>query len=346
MAKQLPQLSPEMLVPRLGESLVQGGHLNELDLQKALAYQQEQVAEGKTCLLGQALLELKLIDQATLDQAVTEQIIQLRSALQAANRTLERRVAERTSELQEALERLSELGQLKANFVSNISHELRTPLTHIKGYLELMVTESLGPITEEQRHALRVSQKSSQRLENLIEDLIMFSMASRGEMSLKQEPLDIVRLADLAVKTVSQKAEERGVVVHVIAGENLPLVQGDSEKIIWVLNQLLDNAVKFTPSGGRVVVNLKQEHADLVMVSVVDTGIGIPSHRLKEIFEPFHQLDGSPTRKAGGTGLGLSLVRQIIEAHGSMIEVSSQEGRGSTFKFPLLAVAAEKKRAH
>jgi signal transduction histidine kinase len=344
MAKQLPQLSPEMLVPRLGEALVQSGHITELDLEKALAYQQEQVAEGKTCLLGQALLDLKLINQATLDQAVTEQIIQLRSALQAANRTLEQRVAQRTSELQGALERLSELSQLKANFIANISHELRTPLTHIKGYLELMVTESLGPLTEEQRHAVRVSQKSSQRLENLVEDLIMFSMASRGEMSLVQEPLDIARLANLATKTISQKAEERGVVIHVVAGENLPLVQGDSEKIMWVLNQLLDNAVKFTPSGGRVVVNLKEERADLVMVSVVDTGIGIPTHRLKEIFEPFHQLDGSSTRKAGGTGLGLSLVRQIVEAHGSMIEVSSLEGRGTTFKFPLLAVAAEKKK--
>ena len=119
-----------------------------------------------------------MIDQATLDQAVTEQIIQLRSALQAANRTLERRVYERTAELEAALQRLSELNQMKANFVANISHELRTPLTHIKGYLELMVTDSLGPLTDEQRHALQVSQKASDRLENLIEDLIMFSMAS------------------------------------------------------------------------------------------------------------------------------------------------------------------------
>ena len=113
--------------------------------------------------------------RADLDQAVTEQIIQLRSALQAANRTLERRVEERTAELQKALERVSELSQLKANFVSNISHELRTPLTHIKGYIELLVSESLGTITEEQRHALQVSQQSTGRLETLIDDLIMVS---------------------------------------------------------------------------------------------------------------------------------------------------------------------------
>ncbi|MGE5073283.1 MAG: sensor histidine kinase, partial [Anaerolineae bacterium] len=218
--------------------------------------------------------------------------------------------------------------------------ELRTPLTHIKGYIELMVTDSLGPLTDEQKHALQVSQKASDRLENLIEDLIMFSMASHGELSLKQEALDIRRLASMAVRNAALKAEERGVSVTLAAREQVPPVQGDSEKIVWVLNQLLDNAVKFTPSGGRVVVGLKEESSNLVMVTVTDTGIGIPSNRLQEIFEPFHQLDGSSTRRAGGTGLGLSLVRQIVEAHGSLLDVSSVEGRGTTFKFPLLVATA------
>jgi signal transduction histidine kinase len=168
MPKDKSQLTPEMLVPRLGEALVRAGHISDFDLQKALAYQEEHALQGNSMLLGQALVDLKLIDQPTLDAAVTEQIIQLRSALQAANRTLERRVHERTEELEAALQRLSELNQMKANFVANISHELRTPLTHIKGYMELMVTESLGPLTDEQRHALQVSQKSSDRLENLI----------------------------------------------------------------------------------------------------------------------------------------------------------------------------------
>ena len=346
MVKDKSQLTPEMLVPRLGEALVRSEHIRETDLQRALAYQQEQVAAGKVMLLGQALMDLKLIDQDTLDQAVTEQIIQLRSALQAANRTLERRVHERTAELEAALHRLSELSQMKANFVANISHELRTPLTHIKGYLELMVTESLGPLAEEQRHALQVSQKASDKLENLIEDLIMFSMASHGELSLKQEPLDIRRLVNVAARNAAQRADERGVNVQVKAKDPVPPVQGDPEKIVWVLNQLLDNAVKFTPSGGHVVVSLKEESSNLVMVSVMDTGIGIPANRLQEIFEPFHQLDGSSTRKVGGTGLGLSLVRQIIEAHGSLLDVSSVEGRGTTFKFPLLVAAdAGKKKA-
>src|SRR4029079_2413782 len=144
------RLTPEMLVPRMGEYLIHKGLISTENLQKALDYQQESTAKGSPILLGQALIDLKLLDRAGLDQVVTEQIIQLRSALQTANRTLERRVEERTAELQKALERVSELSQLKANFVSNISHELRTPLTHVKGYIELLVSESLGTITEEQ----------------------------------------------------------------------------------------------------------------------------------------------------------------------------------------------------
>ncbi len=334
-----PKLSPEMLVPKMGEYLIQKGLITEDGLQKALAYQLEQTAKGNAILLGQALVDLKIIERGDLDQAVTEQILQLRTALQAANRTLERRVEERTAELQSALERVSELSQLKANFISNISHELRTPLTHIKGYIELLVTESLGPITEEQRHALQVSQQSGNRLEGLIEDLIMVSLASRGELSIKQEDVDIRRIANLAVKSSQAKATERGINLYAVIDDDVPFVQADSQKTAWVLHQLIDNGIKFTSAGGSVVVSIKREGENLVLVSVTDTGIGIPASRINDIFEPFHQLDGSSTRRYGGTGLGLSLVRQIVEAHGSMLDVQSVEGRGSTFKFPLLAVA-------
>lgn len=332
------KLTPEMLVPRIGDYLVQQGYIHEDDLIKALAFQQERIDEGESLMLGQVLIELKMIESDVLDQAVTEQIIQLRSALQAANRNLERRVQERTAELQKALERLSELSQAKANFVSNISHELRTPLTHVKGYLELMVTEMLGPITKEQEHALEVSQRSAVRLGDLIEDLIMFSLSSNNQLTIKQEAVDIVRLANLTVKTASEKAKGRNVTVDAVIDDGVPFVQADPQKIGWVLSQLLDNGIKFTPSGGHIFLSINSEANNLVQVSVTDTGIGIPADRHEEIFEPFHQLDDSSTRKYGGAGLGLSLVRKIIEAHGSLIHVESTEGRGSTFKFPLLVV--------
>ena len=336
------RLTPEMLVPRLGEYLVQKGLVSAENIHKALAHQQEETAQGNSLLLGQALIDLNLISRADLDQVVTEQIIQLRSALQASNRSLERRVEERTIELQKALERVSELSQLKANFISNISHELRTPLTHMKGYIELLITESLGPVTEEQRHALAIAQQSTNRLETLVDDLIMVSLASRGEMSLKQDTVDVCRLANLAVKSHSEAALRRGVRLQAVLDEDVPMVHADSQKIAWVLGQLIDNGIKFTPSGGSVNVSIQREGENLVIVSVTDTGIGIPAKRLPDIFEPFHQLDSSNTRQYSGTGLGLSLVRQIVEAHGSVLEVQSTEGRGSTFKFPLL-VAMEAK---
>ena len=338
MAKSLSKLSPEMLIPRLGEYLVQKELISEENLRKALDHQQEELNKGNQYLLGQALTDLKMLDRDALDQVVTEQLIQLRSALQSSHRTLEQRVKERTEDLNEALQRLSELSQMKANFVANISHELRTPLTHVKGYLELLVTESLGAISNEQRHALQISQRSAAKLESLIEDLIMFSLASRGEMSMKLEKVDIHRIISLAAASASNKAEERGVQVLMVAADTIPAVQADPEKIGWVVNQLLDNGIKFTPSGGRIVITLKEEGGNLVAIFIADTGIGIPSGRLREIFEPFHQLDASSTRSYGGTGLGLSLVRQIIEAHGSLLDVQSVVGKGSTFKFPLLAI--------
>ena len=338
MTQNSSKLTPEMLIPRLGDSIVQKGLISEDDLQKALAYQEEQMYKGEHYLLGQALIDLKMLDQDTLDQVITEQILQLRSALQASNRNLEQRVKERTADLNEALYRLSELNQMKANFVANISHELRTPLTHLKGYLELLAAESLGGITEEQRRALQVSQRAAAKLEGIIEDLIMFSLASRGEMSMKMDKANLGLIVTQAVKSALNKAEARGVSVFSVVPENLPLAQADSEKISWVVNQLLDNGIKFTPSGGTVVVTLKEEGQHLVQVSVTDTGIGMPHSRLNEIFEPFHQLDASSTRHYGGTGLGLSLVRQIVEAHGSLMDVQSVEGKGTTLKFPLMVV--------
>src|SRR5688572_28604577 len=129
MLQDIQKLTPEMLIPGLREFLIQKGLINEPNLQRALDYQQDQSAKGEHIMLGQALVDLKFLTRDVLDQAITEQILQLRTALQAANRNLEQRVRERTASLNEALNRLSELSQMKANFVSNISHELRTPLT-------------------------------------------------------------------------------------------------------------------------------------------------------------------------------------------------------------------------
>lgn len=334
-ASDMP-LSPEMLVPRLGEYLVQKGHITNENLSEALKHQEKKQKTEKPYLLGTALLELGYIKRPVLDHAITEQIIQLRNALEDANKNLENRVCARTTELQEALRKLSELNQMKANFIANISHELRTPLTHIKGYLELLGAFSLGELNDEQKNAVEVSQRATKRLESMVENLIMFSLASRGEMSIKMVPLELGKTIEEVVNFSRSKAVDRGVILHIELEPDLPLVKGDAEKISWVILQLLDNAIKFTPAGGQVTLKIFTETDRLVMIMVSDTGIGIPFERLNEAFEPFHQLDGSSTRRAGGAGMGLSMVQEILQAHGSMIEVESEPGKGSTFRFPLL----------
>ena len=327
-------VAPEMLVPRLGNYLLEKGTLSETQLKQALDFQQQQIKHGRPLLLGQALLELGVVNRETLDQAITEQILQLQDALQQANRRLEQRVQERTLDLQNALDKLSQLSRLKSDFISNISHELRTPLTHIKGYLNMLMDGSLGGLTSTQADALSVMIRSEERLEKLISDLIQFSQAANGEFTLKLAPVNLAGIIDQAVKRSAQRAQAKQVTLQVDLAHELQLVYADEEKIFWVLLQLLDNAIKFTPSGGTVCVKAgADEHK--VKIGISDTGIGIPSHRIEEIFEPFHQLDSSSTRKYNGTGLGLALVKNIVEAHGSLIKVHSALERGSVFEFTL-----------
>jgi two-component system, sensor histidine kinase ChiS len=332
-------LTPEILVPRLGDYLVEKKIITPDTLKAALSEQEKSRKEGGyPPQLGHILIEMGVIERAQLDQAVTEQILQLRNALQMQNQQLEKRVEERTMELQEALRKLSELSKLKANFVSNISHELRTPLTHVKGYLELIIDKVLGPLTNEQIQGLEVMRHATGRLEQLIEDLILFSATEHGQLNLHLRKQNIVDLCMAQVKRSSEKARLKKINLQYSGSDRLPLVEIDENKIGWVISQFIDNAIKFTPEGGQVILKANQEN-QFVVVSVTDTGMGIPSDKYKEIFEPFHQLDGSSTRKFGGTGLGLALATKIIDAHSTVIRVESEVGKGSCFEFVLKAVS-------
>jgi len=330
--------SAEELVPRLGDALIHEGLLSPEQLERALAAQSDAAARGASRRLGEVLLEQGLLSPGDLDRVVARQIAQLQRALQAANLTLEGRVRDRTAELTRALERLSELNQLKANFVANISHELRTPLAHIVGYVELVGDQALGPLTPDQAKAMEVMQRASQRLQVLIEDLIQFAGASQGAISLQLSPVPPADLVQEAYEKISAHTGPGAAAVEREIAEDLPQVHVDHPKMVWVLTQLLDNAVKFTRPPGRVTIRAARD-TSFVRFEVTDTGIGIPQARLSEIFEPFHQLDGSANRRYAGTGLGLALARQIIEAHGAQFDVHSQEGVGSVFGFKLPADA-------
>ncbi len=333
-------ITPEILVPRVGELLIDRGVLTQEGLQEALSYSKKPGPDGQQRLVGQALLELKLIDRETLDQVITEQILQLQSALQQANLRLEKRVQERTQELQNALTKLTELNQLKSNFISNVSHELRTPLTHIRGYLDLMHDGCLGDLSEEQATALDVMLRSEARLEELIEKMIQFSLEATGQFTLQMKPTNFCEVVELALKQAKIKAANRPVVLKVELKTDPCVVRIDHEKIQWVVMELVDNAIKFTPPGGCVSVGLEQV-ADNACLMVSDSGIGISPERFSEIFEPYHQLDGSSTRKYGGIGLGLALVKKIVEAHGSGVEVISTPGNGTQISFQLPVVRTD-----
>jgi|WetSurSiteA1Bulk_404760.scaffolds.fasta_scaffold00426_10 signal transduction histidine kinase len=335
-------ITPEILVPRVGELLIERGVLTQEGLQRALEYSRKTGTDGHQRLVGQALLELHLIDRETLDQVITEQIFQLHTALQQSNLKLEQRVKERTLELQTALNKLAELNQLKSNFISNVSHELRTPLTHIRGYLDLMYNGSLGEISNEQESALDVMLRSEARLEELIDKMIQFSLEASGQFTLLIKPANLNEVVNLALKQAKIKAVNRPVTLDIDLGDDPCPVRVDQEKIQWVVMELVDNAIKFTPAGGLVKVGINHD-TDKAQFYVVDTGIGISSERLSEIFEPYHQLDGSSTRHYGGIGLGLALAKKIIEAHSSKVEVTSEVGQGTTIQFTLPIIGEDGK---
>ncbi len=326
--------TPQWLGPRIGEFLIREKLISEAQLRAALKRQKELSEKGKQVLLGQTLLQMEIVDRATLDRAITQQIVELHAALQESNRTLQQRVEERTRELRNALERVTELNQIKANLISNISHELRTPLAHIKGYVELFVADEFGKLPQEQAEAMVVIQRATNRLGTLIEDLIEFSTASREGISLQLEDTDLEALILDVLERSKSKAEQTGVGLSWQAQTDLPTLNIDNQRLSWALFQLVDNAIKFTPTEGKILISA--EVVDLgLRISVKDTGIGISPEKLDEIFEPFHQLDGSPTRRYSGTGLGLSLAKLILEAHGAQLDVESEEGKGTTFHFTL-----------
>jgi len=341
-ALALPSAAPaslEELVPRIGDSLVSQKIVTAEQLQQALQVQAKDLEDGRPPRrIGQILIAMGILQPEQLDKAVAGMVLQLQKALQMANRRLEERVRERTAELAQALEKLSELNRLKADFVANISHELRTPMTHIVGYIDLLADDTFGPLSTQQRDALETLRRASQRLHGLIEDLIQFSDTSRGGIALNLQSVSIRNCVQEALSKLTAKSQQGNVRIEVRLPPDLPPVRADGRKIAWVVTQLVDNGIKFTPSGGSVSIRAGIS-PDRVWVTIEDTGIGIPASRMQELSEPFHQLDGSATRRRGGTGMGLYLSRQILDAHGSKLTMQSREGSGTKLMFDL-AIAA------
>nr|MBI3611850.1 HAMP domain-containing protein [Nitrospirota bacterium] len=252
--------------------------------------------------------------------------------LEQLTRTLEQRVRERTRELQNANERLRELDELKSVFVSTVSHELRTPMTSIKGYVDNILDGLTGLLTEKQSYYLTRVKYNVERLTRMINDLLDLSRIEAGKVELHLGSVCLRDLANDVVEGVQQMAREKGVALHVRHPDTLPPVRGERDKLHQILTNLLQNAVKFTPKGGRVEVESLVRDDGFVQISVSDTGCGIPPHELARVFDRFYRGEAVPTEDRG-SGLGLPIAKSLVDLHGGRIWAESTIGQGSRFFF-------------
>jgi signal transduction histidine kinase len=233
--------------------------------------------------------------------------------------------------LVEQNDRLRELDRLKDDFVALVSHELRTPLTSITGYLELVLDDP--ELADENRRFLDVVDRNADRLLRLVSDLLLVAQIESGKLTLDLDDVDLAALAAESVEVLRPAADARDVRI-VLDLADVPALRGDAPRLGQLLDNLVSNAVKFTEDGGRVVVALERSGEDVVL-SVSDTGIGIPAAEQRRLFDRFFRASSAQARAIDGTGLGLTIARAIVEAHGGEVGLESVEGEGTTFRVRL-----------
>ena len=231
--------------------------------------------------------------------------------------------------------RLRELDRLKSQFIANVSHELRTPLVSISGYTDMMLSEHLGELNAEQRKAMSVCSRNAERLKVLIDNILNLSSLEAHRVKPVIRPFDIHTHIRDRLDAARPSCLEHSITLQADLSES-SWVLGDSDLIEQVMWNLLSNAVKFTPEGGRIEVSTHLDRSQTqVVVEVADTGCGIAEEQIPRIFERFWQADASPTRRYEGLGIGLSIVKEILDAHDTAMHVRSTPGRGSVFTFSL-----------
>jgi two-component system phosphate regulon sensor histidine kinase PhoR len=231
---------------------------------------------------------------------------------------------------------LRRLEQVRTEFVANVSHELRTPLTAIHGYLETL----LGGALEERENARRFLEivfRHTERLGRLLDDLTDLSNIELGKVSLRLAPTGLDEVIESVLAIIGPKSASGRVTLGAELPAGLPPVLADRDRLAQILINLVDNAVKYTPEGGRVTVRAREAGTGRVEIAVIDTGIGIPPADLPRITERFYRADRARSRELGGTGLGLAIVKHLVLAHGGELAIESQPGRGTTVRFSLPA---------
>lgn len=242
-------------------------------------------------------------------------------------------------ELQRAYAQLQTADKLKSDFLNSLSHELRTPLAPILGYAEILLSGGMGTLPASSIRGIQAIDQSGKRLLRMVESLLAFVRLDQGQVALNREAVQLSSLFARLLDAFQGRAEEQKLSLTIEVAEDLPPVLADPQELMMALTHLVDNATKFTSAGGSVTLKAKVIPGESgnpdVQVAVQDTGVGIPPDQQSRIFDRFYQADSSPTRQFGGVGIGLAVVKQIIEAHGSRVLVESEPGKGSTFAFTL-----------
>ena len=248
---------------------------------------------------------------------------------------------------------LRRLEKIRKDFVANVSHELRTPLTSIKGYVEALLDGAKDDPVASTKF-LDIILKQSDRLNLIIEDLLELSKIESGGISFKEEPIELKSLVERVLSVVKPIADKNRHHLTTAIDSGLPAVSGDEGRLVQVLTNLLDNAIKYTPEGGTITIGATlapplgktESLANAIDISVADTGIGIPEQDRPRVFERFYRVDKARSRELGGTGLGLAIVKHIVEGHGGQVWVEANHPRGSRFVVRLLINTPRQFLAH
>ena len=231
--------------------------------------------------------------------------------------------------------REKEIDQMKSDFISLVSHELRTPLTSIIGFVSFILDGKAGTINDRQRNSLARVQRQSKRLAALINDLLDISRIESGRIQMDQASISLLEIVTQRIEEIRPQADEKSIQLVLTAPESVPNILGDEARMGQVFTNLIGNAIKFTPNNGEVSVKVEAD-GHLLHVEVIDTGPGIPPEERQKIFDKFYQLSDISTRQQGGSGLGLSISKSIVEAHGGKLWIDDgNQGKGSNFQFVL-----------
>jgi signal transduction histidine kinase len=260
------------------------------------------------------------------------------AAVALNNAHLYAEIQQRAQALTDALRRLQEIDRLKREFIQNVSHELRTPVTILLGYAELLESGELGILAQEQREPISIILRRARLLSSILDNLLTILETEASDQVRKE--VDISDLLITLVDELKRSANQAEIQLNIEISPNLPCVLGVKNHLRKAFENLVSNALKFTPAGGQVNLRAWQEDEDII-IELSDTGIGIPIDQLESIFDRFYQVDGSTKRRYGGTGMGLALVKEVVDSHEGNIKVDSKVGEGSKFLVRLPATRRE-----